>query len=80
MNEENIFFSAENCQGYRQFNTCADVSEKIEVIDSTEQVVETSVEYCDLTELTTIGFSIILLFGIVIGLLIIGIFTKRWHT
>ena len=52
-------------------------TESVETVDGTESVQPVNF---DMTETNTIGYTFIFLLGIIIGILVIGLLTKRWHT
>lgn len=52
-------------------------TESVETVDGTESVQ--TVDF-DMTDTNTIGYAVVFLLGIIIGILVIGLLTKRWHT
>lgn len=52
-------------------------TESVETVDATESMQ--TVDF-DMTDTNTIGYAVVFLLGIIIGILVIGLLTKRWHT
>ena len=52
-------------------------TESVETLNGTESVQPVNF---DMSETNTIGYTFIFLLGIIIGILVIGLLTKRWHT
>lgn len=77
MDEKNLLSTEENFQIHRQNSLDSSTLEDTEM---TTEVDNNIVVNCDIDELSTINLVGIFLLGTIIGLLVISIFTKRWHT
>ena len=52
-------------------------TESVETVDGTESIQTVDI---DMTDSNTIGYAVVFLLGIIIGILVIGLLTKRLHT
>ena len=77
MDEKNLLSTEENFQIHRQNSLDSSTLEDTEM---TTEVDNNIVINCDIDKLSTINLVGIFLLGTIIGLLVISIFTKRWHT
>lgn len=77
MNEKDLLSTEENFQIHRQNSLDSSTLEDTEM---SSEVDNNIVINCDIDELSTINLVGIFLLGTIIGLLVISIFTKRWHT
>lgn len=75
MNEEDLFKGNTSIKMFGQ-NNYQD-TESVENVEGTESIQ--TVDF-DMTDTNTIGYAVVFLLGIIIGILVIGLLTKRWHT
>lgn len=75
MDEKNVLQGNTSIKMFGQDNY--QNTESVETVDATESMQ--TVDF-DMTDTNTIGYAVVFLLGIIIGILVIGLLTKRWHT
>lgn len=75
MDEKNVLQGNTSIKMFRQ--DYYQNTESVETVDGTESIQTVDI---DMTDSNTIDYAVVFLLGIIIGILVIGLLTKRWHT